>query len=165
MGRLKRMSNKPLFGPVLTEAVFPLGARIFISAIFVQGALGKILGWSGQASYMQSHNLPAQLIPTMLGVALLIEAAGVLCLLVGWQARAAAFVMFLYLGVVSVLLHNFWAAQGMAAAGMQTQFLKNVGIMGGLLMIAADGPGRWSADARGNSRQPGKMGKMERIEV
>ena len=151
------MSNKPLFGPVLSDAVFPLGARIFISAIFVQGALGKILGWSGQAAYMQSHKLPAQLIPTMLGVALLIEAAGVLCLLVGWQARAAAFVMFLYLGVVSVLLHNFWAAQGMAAAGMQTQFLKNVGIMGGLLMIAAAGPGRWSADARRNWRHPGKM--------
>ena len=143
------MSNKPLFGPVLADAVFPFSARIFISAIFVQGALGKILGWSGQASYMQSHRLPVQLIPAMLGIALVIEAAGVLCLIVGWEARAAAFVMFLYLGVVSVLLHNFWAAQGMAAAGMQTQFLKNVGIMGGLLIIATHGPGRWSVDAHG----------------
>ena len=140
------MSKKPLFGPVLSDAVFPLVARLFISAIFVQGALGKILGWSGQASYMQSHQLPVQLIPAMLGIALLIEAAGVFCLVTGWQARAAAFVMFLYLGAVSVLLHNFWAAQGAAAGGMQTQFLKNVGIMGGLLMVAAHGPGRWSVD-------------------
>lgn len=132
--------------PVLSDAVFPLTARFLISAIFVQGALGKILGWDSQASYMQSHQLPVQLIPAMLGVALLIEAGGVLCLLVGWQARAAAFVMFLYLGAVSVLLHNFWAAHGMAAGGMQTQFLKNVGIMGGLLMIAASGPGKWSLD-------------------
>jgi putative oxidoreductase len=141
------MSNKPLFRPVLFEALFPLLARLFISAIFVQGALGKIAGWKGQASYMQSHQLPAQLIPAMLAIALLIEAAGVLCLIVGWQARAAAFVMCLYLGVVSVLLHNFWAFQGMTAAGMQTQFFKNVGIMGGLLMIAARGAGRWSLDA------------------
>ena len=140
------MSNKPLFGPVLSDAVFPCIARLLISAIFVQGALGKILGWSGQASYMQSHQLPVQLIPTMLGVALLIEAAGVLCLIAGWKARAAAFVMFLYLGVVSVLLHNFWAAHGTTAGGMQTQFLKNLGIMGGLLMIAARGPGKWSVD-------------------
>ena len=29
---------------------------------------------------------------------------------------------------------------------MQTQFLKNVGIMGGLLMIAAHGAGKWSVD-------------------
>ena len=140
------MSNKPLFGPVLSDAVFPLLARLFISAIFVQGALGKILGWSGQAAYMQSHQLPAQLIPAMLGIALVIEVAGVLCLIAGWQARAAAFIMCLYLGVVSVLLHNFWAAHGASAGGMQTQFLKNVGIMGGLLMIAAHGPGRWSVD-------------------
>src|SRR5215813_373609 len=114
------MPKKPLFRPLFGDAVFPLIARLFISAIFVQGALGKILGWSGQAAYMQSHHLPGQLIPTMLGIALVIEAAGVLCLIVGWQARAAAFVMCVYLGVVSLLLHNFWA---MAAGGMQTQFL------------------------------------------
>lgn len=140
------MPDKPLFSPLFGDAVVPLSARLFICAIFVQGALGKILGWSGQAAYMQSHHLPGQLIPTMLGIALVIEAAGVLCLLLGWQARAAAFVMCVYLGFVSVLLHNFWAAQGMAAGGMQTQFLKNIGIMGGLLMIAAYGPGKWSID-------------------
>jgi putative oxidoreductase len=140
------MSNRLLFGPLLSDAIFPLISRLLISAIFVQGALGKIMGWSGQASYMQSHQLPMQLIPAMLGMALLIEAGGVLCLLVGWQARAAAFVMFLYLGMVSVLLHNFWALHGASAGGMQTQFLKNVGIMGGLLMIASSGPGKWSLD-------------------
>jgi putative oxidoreductase len=140
------MLNRTLFGPVLSDAVFPLLSRLLISAIFVQGALGKILGWSGQASYMQSHQLPSQLIPSMLGTAIVIEAGGVLCLLVGWRARAAAFGMFVYLAAVSVLLHNFWALHGAAAGGAQTQFLKNVGIMGGLLMIAANGPGKWSLD-------------------
>lgn len=140
------MSNKPLFGPVLSDAVFPLISRLLIIAIFVQGAFGKIMGWAGQASYMQSHQLPVQLIPAMLGIALFIEVGGVLCLLLGWKARVAAFVMFLYLGMVSVLLHNFWALHGASAGGMQTQFLKNVGIMGGLLMIAANGPGKWSLD-------------------
>lgn len=140
------MSNRFLFSPLLSDAIFPLIARLLMSAIFVQGALGKIMGWSGQASYMQSHQLPTQWIPAMLGMALLIEAGGVLCLLVGWKARAAAFVMFLYLGMVSVLLHNFWALHGASAGGTQTQFLKNVGIMGGLLMIASSGPGKWSLD-------------------
>lgn len=140
------MSNRFSFSPLLSDAIFPLIARLLMSAIFVQGALGKIMGWGGQASYMQSHQLPTQWIPAMLGMALLIEAGGVLCLLVGWKARAAAFVMFLYLGMVSVLLHNFWALHGASAGGTQTQFLKNVGIMGGLLMIASSGPGKWSLD-------------------
>jgi putative oxidoreductase len=140
------MSNRFLSSPLLSDAIFPLIARLLISAIFVQGALGKIMGWSGQASYMQSHQLPTQWILAMLGLALLIEAGGVLCLLVGWKASAAAFVMFLYLGMVSVLLHNFLALHGASAGGTQTQFLKNVGIMGGLLMIASSGPGKWSLD-------------------
>jgi uncharacterized membrane protein YphA (DoxX/SURF4 family) len=46
-------------------------------------------------------------------------------------ARIAASVMFLHLIPVTVLLHDF----------MSTQFEKNFGIMGGLLMIAAYGPG------------------------
>jgi putative oxidoreductase len=140
------MSTRSLFVPLLSEGAFPLISRLLISAIFVQGALGKIVEWNGQASYLQSHQFPAQLIPAMLGIALLIEAGGVLCLLLGWKARAAAFVMFLYLGAVSVLLHNFWAVHGASAGGVQTQFLKNIGIMGGLLMIAASGPGEWSLD-------------------
>jgi uncharacterized membrane protein YphA (DoxX/SURF4 family) len=76
------MPNKSLFSSLFGDAVFPLIARLFISAIFVQGALGKILGWSGQAAYMQSHPLSGQLIPAMLGIALVIEAAGVICLIV-----------------------------------------------------------------------------------
>ena len=142
--------EKPLFPASISDGAFPLMARLLICAIFVQGALGKMLGWQGQAAYMQSHQMPAALIPAMLGIALVVEAGGVLCLLIGWQARAAAFIMFLYLGAVSVLLHNFWAATGAQAGGMQTQFLKNVGIMGGLLMIAAYGAGKLSIDAKRN---------------
>jgi uncharacterized membrane protein YphA (DoxX/SURF4 family) len=40
---------------------------------------------------------------------------------------------------------------GMAAAGTETQFFKNLGMMGGLLMIAIYGPGRWALGASGSS--------------
>ena len=139
--------NKQLFPPAIAEGLFPFLARVFICAIFVQGAFGKILGWQGQAQYMASRGMNQATIPVLLGIALVIEAVGVLCLLVGWQARIAAFVMCVYLGAVSVMLHNFWTVTNeMARGGMQTQFLKNVGIMGGLLMIAAYGAGRWAVD-------------------
>jgi putative oxidoreductase len=135
--------QEPAIPAIFTDAAFPFAARLLISAIFFQGALGKIMGWSGQAAYMRSHSLPTSMIPTLLGIALAIEAVGVISLITGFQARLAAFIMFLYLGAVSVLLHNFWALPATQAGGMQTQFLKNIGIMGGLLMIAAYGPGRW----------------------
>ena len=124
------------------NGLLPFAARVLISAVFVQGALGKILGWSGQAAYMQSHGLP--FVTPLLAAALVIEAAGVLCLLTGFAARPAAAVMFVYLIAVSFLLHDFWAASAASAGVLQTQFMKNMGIAGGLLLIAAYGPGRWA---------------------
>jgi uncharacterized membrane protein YphA (DoxX/SURF4 family) len=56
--------------------------------------------------------------------------------------------MFVYLGIVRVRLRDFWNLTGMAAAGTMTQFLKNLGMMGGLLMIAVHGPGRWALSGR-----------------
>ncbi len=142
-------NHKPLLPSTISDGLFPLLARVFICAIFVQGAFGKMLGWQGQAQYMASRGMNPATIPALLGIALVIEAVGVLCLLVGWQARIAAFVMCLYLGAVSVMLHNFWSVTSeMSRGGMQTQFLKNVGIMGGLLMIAAYGAGRWAVDSK-----------------
>ena len=145
-------NDRQLFPAAMADGLFPLLARVLICGIFVQGALGKMLGWQGQAEYMSSRGISQSAIPALLGIALVIEAAGVLCLLAGWQARIAAFIMFLYLGAVSVMLHNFWTVTNeMSRGSMQTQFMKNVAIMGGLLMIAAFGAGRWAVDNRSSS--------------
>lgn len=130
----------------ISSAVLALLARIAISLIFIQAVLGKILGWSGQAAYMSAHRVPA--VQPLLAVALVVELVGVICLLVGYRASLAAFVMSVYLIIVSVMLHNFWShsvvRSDMAQMMAQTEFMKNMGIVGGLLMIAAYGPGRFS---------------------
>jgi putative oxidoreductase len=109
--------------------VLPLIARLLISAIFVTSAISKFFGWEGNVQYMTSKHLTH--VTILLSAALIVEALGSLSLIVGFGARIAASVMFLYLIPVTVLLHDF----------MSTQFEKNLGIMGGLLMIAAYGPG------------------------
>ena len=84
------------------------------------------------------------LIGPLLGAALVIEAFGAASLITGWKARFVAAVMFVYLGIVSVRLHGFWHMTGALAGANETHFFKNVGMMGGLLMIAVYGPGRWA---------------------
>src|SRR5215813_7466745 len=96
---------------------------------------------------MASHGMT--MIRPLLGAALVIELVGTMCLVTGFKARAAAAVMFVYLGIVSIRLHDFWnIADPMAAGGTQTQFFKNLGMMGGLLMVAAYGPGRFAVGGR-----------------
>jgi putative oxidoreductase len=124
------------FMSVFRDGVLPLIARLLISTIFVTSAISKSFGWEGNVQYMTSKHLTH--VTTLLVAALIIEALGSLNLIFGFGARIAASVMFLYLIPVTVLLHDF----------MSTQFEKNLGIMGGLLMIAAYGPGRISLSSR-----------------
>ena len=112
--------------------------------IFATSGLAKILSWQGNIQYMSTRHLLA--IPVLLALAMVIELGGSLCLILGYRTREAAFVMFLYLAAVTVIYHNYWALSGTARGGMETHFRKNLAIMGGLLMTAYSGPGRWAVD-------------------
>ncbi|HEY2374738.1 MAG TPA: DoxX family protein [Gemmatimonadaceae bacterium] len=126
--------------------LLPLIARVLVTLEFMVAVNGKIFDWSGQAAYMKFKGM--SFVTPLLAGALAIEAIGSILLLLGFRARAAAAVLFVYLGIVSVRLHAFWNGTGMAAASNQTEFFKNLGMMGGLLMIAVYGAGVWSIDAR-----------------
>jgi putative oxidoreductase len=90
----------------------------------------------------------------LLAAALATEAVGSLFLIIGFRARAAAAILFVYLGIVSFRLHAFWTLTGNSAAQNQVHFFKNLGMMGGLLMIAVYGAGAWSVDARAQRSNP-----------
>lgn len=122
--------------------LLPLVARLLLVSEFLIAVNGKIFGWDGQAAYMASHGM--HFVAPLLGAALAIELLGSICLITGFQAQRAAAVMAIYLAIVSVQLHNFWHMTGMAAGANQTEFFKNLGMIGGLVMIAAYGPGRWA---------------------
>jgi putative oxidoreductase len=116
----------------LTQGILSLLGRLMIATIFVTSAYSKIFSWESNVQYMNGFHLP--MVRALLALALVIELCASLFLIAGFQARIAAFVMFLYLIPVTLILQTF----------MGTQFQKNVGIMGGLLIVAAFGPGTFS---------------------
>jgi putative oxidoreductase len=85
-----------------------------------------------------------------LGVAAAVEILGGLAILLGFNARIGAVALFLLLIPTSLLFHNFWALQGMEKMNNQAHFFKNLAIMGGLLIVAANGAGGFSFDAAGS---------------
>jgi putative oxidoreductase len=82
-----------------------------------------------------------------LGIALVIELVGGLAILLGLYTRFTAWILFLYLIPTTFLFHNFWAFQGMDRIDPMIHFEKNLAIMGGLLILAAFGPGAYSLDS------------------
>lgn len=126
----------------LEHPIIPLTGRFMITYIFATSGIAKVFSWSGNVQYMSTRHLP--MIPELLFIAMVIELAGSVCLITGYQIRIAAFVMFLYTTVVTVLFHNYWAASAAMAGMQETHFRKNLAIMGGLLMLTYSGPGKWA---------------------
>src|SRR5437899_7289993 len=123
----------------LEHPIIPLTGRLMITYIFATIGIAKVFSWSDNVQYMSTRHLP--MIPVLLAIAAFIELAGSVCLITGYQIRIAAFVMFLYTTVVTVLFHNYWAASAAMAGIQETHFRKNLAIMGGLLMVAYSGGG------------------------
>jgi len=124
----------------------PLAGRIMLGVIFVISGWGKIGGFEGTAGAIASKGIPLSQIATV--ITILIELGGGILLIVGWQARWAATAIFLFTIPATLLFHNFWAADAAQQAMQQTQFLKNLAIMGGMLYVMAYGAGPLSIDQR-----------------
>jgi putative oxidoreductase len=78
-----------------------------------------------------------------------VDLIGGVLVLIGFLTRWAALALFVFVGLTIFFAHPFWDMEGAARAGNQAHALKNLSIMGALLMIAAMGAGRFSVDGRG----------------
>ncbi|HXN18296.1 MAG TPA: DoxX family protein [Candidatus Binatus sp.] len=122
----------------------PLAGRILLSVVFLVSGFFKIGGYTQLVGYAASKGLP--MASVAIACAAVLELAGGLAILVGFQTKIAAWILFLYLIPTTFFFHNFWALQGAEQQDNMIHFLKNVAIMGGLVILAANGPGPYSVD-------------------
>ena len=121
------------------ERYVNLAGRILLASIFLIAGLNKIGGYAGTQGYMESVGVPGGLLPLVI----LLEVGGALALIVGWQTRIAAWALAGFTLLAAILFHNDFGNQ------MQMiMFLKNLSLAGGLLIVAANGAGAFSLDAR-----------------
>ncbi len=86
---------------------------------------------------------------------ILVPAAGVLAglgglsILLGYRAKIGAWLIAIFLLAVTPIMHNFWTIADPAMAQAQlVNFMKNISMLGGALVITQFGAGPWSLDAR-----------------
>jgi putative oxidoreductase len=123
-----------------------LVGRILLGLLFIISGFGKITGYEGTAGYMASKGMP--FVNLLLPAAIAVELGGGLLLALGFKARWAALAIFLFLIPTTLIFHAFWGIDPKEAATQQVNFLKNVAIMGGMLMVFAHGPGAYGVDKR-----------------
>ena len=116
-----------------------LAGRILLSFMFIMAGLQKIGGYEGTQQYMESMGVPGMLLPLVI----ITEVGGGLMILVGFYVRYAAVALGGFCVVTALIFHTDFVDQ------MQMiQFMKNLTIAGGFVMLFVAGPGPWSMDAR-----------------
>jgi len=124
----------------------PLVGRILLSAIFLISGIGKIGGFAGTAGYMASKGIP--MVDVLLAITIVIEIGAALMIIGGFKARLGATALFLWMLPVTFMFHNYWAMPADQQMIQQIMFMKNLGLMGGMLYIMAFGSGPMSIDKK-----------------
>jgi putative oxidoreductase len=118
-------------------------ARICLVAMFPLSALEKVVDWRAAVAQASSSWVPGG--PVLVVLAICIEAAMPVCIVFGWHDRLAAVVLAGFCIVTALLYHpfwaypNFWSDPHSQSREHFWQFLKNFGLVGGLLLVVFAG--------------------------
>ena len=113
--------------------------RIFISALFLIEAVRKFFNPDMSMMYMSDHGVPDFLFYPSIAFEIIIP----LLLIVGYKTRIAASLLAVFVLTVTLIFHSHHIIDD----GMQlTIFLKNLAIIGGLLLIISNKPQICSVD-------------------
>jgi putative oxidoreductase len=119
----------------------PLISRIFLCGIFLRTGIGKIIDPSLTLQMMESKNLP---VPNLLIIpTIIVLLVGGISVLLGYKARYGALLLIGFLIPTTLIFHTDFSDRM-----QEIQFFKNLGLMGGLLMVVAYGSGPFSLDER-----------------
>jgi putative oxidoreductase len=146
----------PLLGYLGGELIMPdypqaIG-RVLLSVVFIVfGYLQftNIGNYIANPAVVKAAATSGILSPTVIAyLVAAIDLFGGLLILVGYQTRWAAVVLIVFILLTFIFAHNFWTMEGAARAANQAHFYKNLSLIGGLLLLIAAGPGRYSLDQR-----------------
>jgi len=121
--------------------------RVLLGIYFLlPGGISKVFNFGGTANSMAEHGMI--FVPFFLVLTIIIQVGGGAALIVGYQTKIAAFIFAGLSLVISLVMHDFWTLPaGELQTAHETQnFVKNLGIMAGLLVLAGLGGGKWSID-------------------
>ena len=113
--------------------------RMLMAIMFLQAGISKTFGYAGAQGYMEAAGVPGVLLPLVI----LTEAGGGLCVLLGLFTRWWAIALAGFCVLAALFFH--WHPEDQM---QMINFMKNITIAGGFLVLAGAGPGALALDNR-----------------
>lgn len=123
-----------------------LVARVLLMVLFVMFGWSKLTGFSGTVAYMTSSGAPVPELSAV--IAVVMEFVVGVALLVGFFTRPLALLLAVYTLGTAIIGHHYWNMTGAMQYDNMIHFYKNISIIGGLMLLAVTGAGKYSVDRR-----------------
>jgi putative oxidoreductase len=120
------------------NALGMLLGRLGLSLIFIISGYGKVAGYAATQQYMEATGVSGALLPLVIAL----ELGGGLAILAGIGTRRIALALATFSLAAAAIFHD-----NLGDPMQSILFWKNVAIAGGLLLLAANGPGAYGIDA------------------
>ena len=122
------------------QALIPLVARVLLGAIFLWSAIKDIRNFEAISNDMESMGIFAPQLLLLGAIVFLL--LGSIAVILGIKARWGAVLLILFLIPTTIIYHPPMSGDEKDLI----QFLKNLALIGGLLMVVSFGPGVVSFD-------------------
>ncbi|MCC8938479.1 DoxX family protein [Bradyrhizobium sp. Arg68] len=132
----------------LSSSLVLLFARLAIAPLFLYSGIGKVMAFTTTAGRLGGADGIGAILASG---AIAVELGCGVALVLGLFARQAAVVLFLFTIAATLMFHNFWAAPEAQVVTQTINFMKNLGLLGALALIAVNGPGSYAVSADGRS--------------
>jgi putative oxidoreductase len=139
------------------ERIATVAGRVLLAAIFLMSGVNKLQTTEATVAYMENEGMIAA--STLIWGAILFEILGAVSVMIGWQARVGAGMLIVFLLIATPIFHDFWVKDPAEYQPQMIMFLKNVSILGGLLIVMARGAGLCSVDNLMAQRQAAVSGR------
>jgi putative oxidoreductase len=110
--------------------------RSLLALYFLLPGIAKFAQWDMHVTLMETHGM--MMVPVLLALAGIIQIGASICLLLNKKVVICALGLAAMILIINVNLHDFWNIYEGVDAERETQnFVKNLGIFAGLLLLAA----------------------------
>jgi len=122
------------------KAYLPLFGRMGISLVFILFGLEKSMDFEHSRHFLAVVGYPDA--PVLVIISIIIEFVGGILVLIGYHVKITAMIMAAYVLLTTAIFYPIWSD-----LSHYQDFIKNLAIIGGLLILSYHGAGPKSLDS------------------
>jgi len=123
--------------------IIDLLGRIFLSAMFLYEAYDSIYYFGRTKSTMTDYGITWNQDMLLSGAIFLLVVGGIM-LLIGYRVTIASILLLIYYVPITFIIHSWWNEPVELQREGAIDFMQNMAIVGGLLLLIGRGSGRYS---------------------